>query len=76
MSYKNFLEEFEKSLPLFLKSNSRAISNDIIDIMKFALEKDGLEIRGKFSMKYEKGLNRKTVKFKDLIKHSPNEFDT
>jgi hypothetical protein len=68
VSYKNFLEEFEKSLPLFLKNNSRAISNDIIDIMKFALERDGLEIRGAFSMKSEKGLNRKTLKFKDLTK--------
>lgn len=44
--------------------------------MKFALENDGLEIRGVFSMKSEKGLERKTIKFKDLIKHSPNEFDT
>ena len=53
---------------MFLKNNSRAISNDIIDIMKFALERDGLEIRGAFSMKSEKGLNRKTLKFKDLTK--------
>lgn len=68
MSYKNFLEEFAKSLPPFLKNNSREISDDIIDLMKFALERDGLEIRGVFSMKSEKGLERKTIKFKDLTK--------
>ncbi len=68
MSYKNFLEEFKKSLPPFLQNHSRAIASDIIDLMKFAIEKDGLEIRGVFSMKSEKGLERKTVKFKDLTK--------
>ena len=75
MSYKNFLDEFEKSLPPFLTNNSREIAGDIIDLMKFALENDGLEIRGILSMKSEKGLERKTIKFKDLTKHSPNEFD-
>ena len=68
MSYKNFLKEFEKSLPPFLKNNSREISNDIIDIMKFALERDGLEIRGFFAMKSEKGGKRKAVILKDLAK--------
>ena len=68
MSYKIFIEEFAKSLPSFLKNNSREISNDIIDLMKFAIERDGLEIRGVFSMKLEKELKRKSVKFKDLTK--------
>ena len=68
MSYKIFLEEFEKSLPPLLQSNAREISDDIIDIMKFALEKEGLEIRGFFAMKSEKSDIRNTVTFKDLTK--------
>lgn|GEM_PF-4686179 len=68
MSYKNFLKEFEKSLPPFLRNNSREIAGDIIDLMKFALERDGLEIRGFFAMKSEKGGKRKTIILKDLTK--------
>ncbi len=70
MSYKVFLKEFEKSLPNFIQSNAKELSDDIIDLMKFALEKDGLEIRGFFSMTREDNSVRKTIKFKDLTKNS------
>ena len=76
MTYKLFLEEFEKSLPKFMQSRSREISDDIIDLMKSALEKDGLEIRGKFSMNVGGSAERKTVKFKDLTKTLPDDIDT
>jgi hypothetical protein len=70
MSYKIFIKEFEKSLPSFMQKYARDISDEIIELMKFALEKDGLEIRGFFSMKIEKNNIRKTIKFKDLTKKS------
>ena len=76
MTYKLFLEEFKKSLPKFMQSRSREISDDIIDLMKSALEKDGLEIRGKFSMNVGESAERKTVKFKDLTKTLPDDIDT
>ena len=68
MAYKDFLEEFHAALPTFIQGNSREISQDIIEFMKQAACNDGIEIRGFFAMKSEKGNIRTSVSFKDLTK--------
>ncbi len=68
MAYKDFLKEFQDALPIFIQGNSREISEDIIAFMKQAACNDGIEIRGFFAMKSEKGNIRTSVIFKDLTK--------
>ena len=67
--YRDFIEKFQEKLPDFLKNYSQEIAKNIVIQIQEGVKKDGVELRGYFSIKKMQKKERKSIifrNFKDL----------
>ena len=67
--YRDFIEKFQEKLPDFLKNYSQEIAKNIVIQIQEGVNKDGVELRGYFSIKKTQKKERKSIifrNFKDL----------
>ena len=70
--YKDFLASFQAKIPKFLQSNTHKIAEDIVHEIHKGIAKDGIEIRGHFSITKKQKTERKSIIFRSFQKNITN----